>query len=217
MPGWCLTSGFWLRRWKCSQGPVRSFCTLPIYCLLHVPPHSSYCLCPGGSTCHLSPRFYYDWSPGFWFHHMATPASGCLLYATCLFPSGPRLKPSSESSLPIGESLASKQSIGLSGPGACSLSHPYLWTLPAPTTHSKKHEPNYWWWFRCQHFAHVGPSAWKTSSLPHFLNSLHMINLYSFSKYLYSLRTHFSERFWWKTYYRLWKVPLLIIAIQCGN
>lgn len=85
----------------------------------------------------------YDWSPGFWFHHMATPASGRPLYATCLFPSGPRLKPSSGSSLPIGESLASKQSIGLSGPGACSLSHPYLWTLPAPTIHSKKHEPNY--------------------------------------------------------------------------
>lgn len=45
-----------------------------LFYLLSVPPPSFYHPCPGGSTG-ISHLDYCDWSPWFWFHPMAIPAS----------------------------------------------------------------------------------------------------------------------------------------------
>lgn len=141
-----------------ADGPLatHSFYTLPIYCLLSVSPPSSYCPCPGDSTCHLSPGLSWLLSLALWpplppaIFHMLLPLSICPQIKTLhwVFIAYRR-----KSKL-LNMVYRSFRTRGLLSSFPLSRDTPSSHFSP-----SKKHWPNYWCWFRCQHLAHVGLST----------------------------------------------------------
>ena len=195
MPHALLGCGFSDGTGRQGPLPTLSFYNPPSHLYhLSVPPY-----CPAlVAAIVISHLDYRDWHLQFWFHPVATLP---LTVFQMLLPLsvGPQIK-----TLQWFFTAWERKSKLHSPPGTCPLLSPYLWTLPDPIHPFQETFTQLSMlgqmltlcpcWSLCLDY-------WYPTSFPQLH---HRINSSSFSKYLDSLRTYFSERFLVKSsYYRL--------------